>query len=147
MAQATRMRCIGRRHARARRRPGPAIALIVLVVCASLAVAAPEAFSYAEFRTPGEAAYCGRGDGADITLLCWTPNDGFTVTMGVRERPRKSYLQDNRGYVENQARILGFGRAWRGGSFVCRSRASGLTCTNRRGHGWWLGRYVGYRLF
>jgi hypothetical protein len=33
------------------------------------------------------------------------------------------------------------------GRFVCNSRSSGLTCQNARGHGWWLGRYVGYRVF
>lgn len=138
---------VGARHARSRGGSGSRLALVAVAVCALLAITAPAAFSYAEFRTPGEAAYCGRGDGADIRLVCWTPNDGFTVTMGVRAKPRKMYLQGNRGYVQNQARVLRFGRTWRGGSFVCRSRSSGLTCTNRRGHGWWLGRYVGYRLF
>jgi hypothetical protein len=31
--------------------------------------------------------------------------------------------------------------------FRCVSRRTGLTCTNARGHGWWIGRYHGYRLF
>lgn len=114
--------------------------LATLVVCAS-------AQAYAEFRTPGEAAYCGRDDGRTAALVCWTPNDGFTVVMGVRGRPRKSYSGANRGYVENGAPLLRFGQVWRGGSFVCRSRSTGLRCVNRRGHGWWIGRYVGYRLF
>lgn len=100
------------------------------------------------FRTPGEAAYCTWGlVGPPSQFVCWTPNDGFTVSMGLRGTPRKSYVRGNRGLVQNQARLLYFGRTWRGGSFVCRSRSTGLTCRNRRGHGWWLGRYVGYKIF
>jgi hypothetical protein len=123
-----------------------AVLLLVMVSGAALITAAP-AQSYAEFRTPGEAAYCGRDEYRGTNLICWTPNDGFTVTMTLRESPGKTYRRGNRGFVQNLAPVLRFGRTWRGGSFVCRSRTTGLTCVNRRGHGWWLGRYVGYRLF
>lgn len=123
---------------------GLAVAAGALLV--SLVAVAP-AWSYAEFRTPGEAAYCGRDEFTGSHLICWTPNDGFTVSMGLRGTPRKSYVRGNRGFVQNQARLLYFGQTWRGGSFVCRSRSTGLTCRNRRGHGWWLGRYVGYKIF
>ena len=120
------------------------VAAVLLLI--SLFAATP-AWSYAEFRTAGEAAYCGRDEYTGSRLICWTPNDGFTVSMGLRGTPRKSYVRGNRGLVQNQARLLYFGRTWRGGSFVCRSRSTGLTCRNRRGHGWWLGRYVGYKIF
>lgn len=106
------------------------------------------AHGYAAFRTPSEAAYCGLSEGEPpVTLTCWTPNDGFTTWMTVRGRSHKAYHADNRGLTQNLAPVLRFGKTWRAGSYVCRSRKTGLTCTNRRGHGWRLGRYVGYRLF
>ena len=117
---------------------------LIVVVGAFLALAPPVvAQEGAVFRTPGEAAYCNDYSG----LICWTPNDGFTVHMTKRGRAHKSYRKDHRGYVDNLAPVLRFGQKKRLGGFVCKSRASGLTCTNRRGHGWRLGRYVGYRLF
>lgn len=112
----------------------------VLLASASPAVAQEGAV----FRTPGEAAYCNDYSG---DLICWTPNDGFTVDMTKRGRPHKSYRKDHIGYVDNRAPVLRCGKTKRLSSFVCKSRSSGLTCTNLRGHGWRLGRYVGYRLF
>ena len=53
-------------------------------------------------------------------------------------------------------RLLRFGQQWSFGpdasgvgpiNYRCWSRRTGLTCRNRQGHGWWLGRYRGYRLF
>ncbi len=41
---------------------------------------------------------------------------------------------------------LGYGRTWRHGGYTCRSRLTGLTCTNRTGHGLFLSR-VSYRTF
>jgi hypothetical protein len=119
--------------------------LLLTAILGSLATA-PSALAQegAVFRTPGEAAYCNDFSGE---LICWTPNDGFTVHMTVRGRPFKSYRKDHRGYVDNSAPVLRFGRTQRLGGFVCTSRSTGLNCTNRRGHGWHLGRYVGYRLY
>lgn len=114
---------------------------------AVLALMPGAASGYAAFRTPGEAAYCGTSEAPPVRLVCWTPNDGFTVTMSRRSHPRKAYIPANRGHVENLARVLRFGWAWRQEPFVCTSRSNGLTCVNARGHGWWLGRYIGYRLF
>ena len=97
-----------------------------------------------QFKTPNGAAYClARHDQA----YCWTPNDGFTVTMGARDRPTKGYLEFNRGSYPRGYPTLRYGWTWREGRMRCTSRRSGLTCTNASGHGWWLGRYVGYRLF
>ena len=59
----------------------------------------------------------------------------------------KRYEPDLKGFHDVVGVRLSFGETWRSGGFRCTSRRSGLTCTNRRGHGWWLGRYVGYRLF
>jgi len=41
---------------------------------------------------------------------------------------------------------LGYGRSWRRGGYTCRSRLTGLTCTNRAGHGLFLSR-ASYRTF
>jgi hypothetical protein len=63
------------------------------------------------------------------------------------------------GYVSEWARRFGqlkFGADWtccfdrRGfgaAYYTCMSRSNGLTCKNRSGHGWWLGRFKGYRIF
>jgi len=37
----------------------------------------------------------------------------------------------------------GFGTLY----YSCSSRTNGLTCNNQAGHGWWLGRFKGYRIF
>lgn len=39
-----------------------------------------------------------------------------------------------------RARVLAYGRTWRGGGIACTSRRTGLTCRNRRGHGFFLSR-------
>jgi hypothetical protein len=114
-----------------------------------VALALPAAASAAAaFRTPGRAAYCGLTEGeGPAALICWTPNDGFSIGMGVRGRPTHSYNALDRGYYEDAASVLRFGQAWNIFAYRCTSRATGLTCTNRGGHGWWLGRYKGYRIF
>ena len=127
------------------------------------AVAARE--PYATFYTPGKTALC--SEVADITgdnpnfvpyLYCWTLNDGLKASR----RPRASTLKAYKWHYELGGRLLGFGRSWwmnrkgaigwdRGGVgdvlIRCGNRTPGLTCTNRAGHGFWLGRYRGYRLF
>jgi hypothetical protein len=35
---------------------------------------------------------------------------------------------------------VAYGRTWQGGAWTCRSRRTGLTCTNRGGHGLFLAR-------
>lgn len=124
------------------------------------------------FRTPDKAAYCyiaATLESANPVLGCWTPNDGFTVTIAHDASPPKAqarYLQRNRGRKPGGYDILRFGQTYRwrcddvGRSFAetcsadaartvfrCTSRSTGLTCTNRAGHGFHLGRFIGYRLF
>ena len=71
-----------------------------------------------------------------------------------------------KGHTPPRYRVLGFGERfrWRCLSvtesfaedcsphrgttvFICTSRRTGLTCSNRDRHGFWLGRYRGYRVF
>ena len=44
------------------------------------------------------------------------------------------------------ARVLRYGTTWRRGGIVCRSRRTGLRCSNRSGHGFTLAR-AGWRTF
>jgi len=125
-----------------------ALALLSALAAGALVASPASAGDGAVFRTPGEAAYCTFAlTYPPLQVVCWTPNDGFTVQMTMSGRPHKYYEPWNRGHLENSAPVLRFGQEKRLGSVVCRSRSKGLTCTNRRGHGWYLGRYVGYRLF
>lgn len=126
-----------------------AMALVAgLLALAPASSLAREPGQPALFATPGEAAYCIWGlVGPPSQFVCWTPNDGFTVQMTTRGRPRKYYDRFARGDIDRHAPILRFGQKRRFGGIVCSSRSTGLTCTNRRRHGWHLGRYVGYRLF
>jgi hypothetical protein len=107
-------------------------------------VAPAPASAAADFRTPNKAAYCRIAHGGAV-LVCWTPNDGFTVRMGRRRRPSTAYVLGHQGFQPRVRRVLRFGDRWRRSGFRCASRRSGLTCRNRAGHGWWLGRRFGYR--
>jgi hypothetical protein len=107
----------------------------------------------ADFYTPGVAAACyGGGNDGQFVLHCWTPNDGFSLYLWPRRRAEKPrYDRALRGawQVARDGYLLHFGSSWtnRSGDFRCWSRRTGLTCKNRVGHGWWLGRYRGYRIF
>jgi hypothetical protein len=122
------------------------------------------------FHTPGQLAYCYLRGPFEYErafppyLTCWTPKNGYTATMTARGRPTRStqttkYPKGYRGYRPFAIRALRFGQRWwgvtwgregvgRGGSkvnFRCTSHSTGLTCKNRAGHGFWLGRPSGYR--
>jgi hypothetical protein len=119
---------------------------VFMVTALALALpSAARAQADATFGTPGDAVYCNYYG----PLYCWTPNDGFSVYTTAYGRVKKRYARENHDYVDNRAPLLRFGYRWRDGRgrFSCVSRSTGLTCRNARGHGWWLGRYVGYRTF
>ena len=123
--------------------------LAVVAIFAAAALALPTlAQASAAFRTHGRAAYCGLTEGeGPAALVCWTPNDGFEIGMGPRNRPTHDYNPNDKGFYEDSATVLRFGRTWSMLGYRCTSRSTGLTCMNRAGHGWWLGRYHGYRVF
>ena len=123
-----------------------AVVLLCALVAASLATAS---VGMATFRTPGKAAYCGVSEGEPpLGLICWRRADGLTLSMTRAGLPRKRLSALNRGYHAAEGQILLFGKVWQlPGYWRCVSRATGLTCTNQSGHGWWLGRVRGSRLF
>lgn len=129
------------------------------------------------FGTPGTAAYCYTDYAGPINdnakLFCWTPNDGWWASIGSYGRRARTGTYDTfpriahgmtklKGYAP-RARLLRFGQRWslrcsdpgdfktcRGSgmtAFTCTSARTGLTCRNAAGHGFWIGRYRGYRLF
>jgi hypothetical protein len=145
--------------------------LVVFAVAFPLAGSASAKEPYfANFHTPGKAAYCqvvpditGGDAGPWVPPLeCWTPNDGFSVRLtAYGGRPKSGYWNYNRG-LYSRSRLLGSGQSWWSNSeskegfgtsprgiihFRCSSRASGLTCRNGTGHGFWFGRFRGYRIF
>jgi hypothetical protein len=88
--------------------------VLTRIAAVALALAFPAtAIAVADFKTPRGAAYCGISHGEPpFHLTCWTPNDGFTVYMGARGRPRKTYDRANRGYYDAVGRTLRFGQRW-----------------------------------
>jgi hypothetical protein len=124
------------------------------------------------FKTPGNAAYCYLALSLapeNPMLACWTPNDGFVASINhdtTRGYAGYGSARIFRAYTPPRYQVLGFGKSfnWRCRSvdasfaegcsptrgtivFSCASRRTGLTCTNRDGHGFWLGRYRGYRVY
>jgi hypothetical protein len=89
------------------------------------------------------------------SFTCVTPNDGFYVRMvGLyKARPTitKGYRASFKGMgVDATEELLRFGSTWDPfgiGILSCVSRSTGLTCRHDSGHGWWLGRFRGYRIF
>jgi hypothetical protein len=126
-----------------------ALFVVVILLAVAAGAASSTALGVADFATPGRAAYCGTSHGEPpYSLICWTPNDGFTVSMYRFGGASKEYYRPNKGYHDVVGRILRFGQWWSvRGYWTCVSRQTGLTCKNSAGHGWWLGRYRGYRIF
>jgi len=124
------------------------------------------------FVTPGNAAYCYLGQNMapeNPILGCWTPNDGFQASVAY-DTNRGSAGYGARGIFKDHMprgyKVLRFGKTFRWRcqdidasfatgcsphrgttAFTCVSRRTGLTCRNRDGQGFWLGRFRGYRVF
>jgi hypothetical protein len=96
-------------------------------------------------QDPGEdfpATFCTSGS---AELYCWTPNDGFTLSLPRDGSPSRVRADDgaNRGFAPSEYPELPLGRTAVLGSFSCTNSRSGLTCRNPAGHGWSLPRYRG----
>ena len=118
---------------------------------AGVAATVARASAFSAFHTPAWSVQCYVvGQEAPPVLICSRPRDGFSVSMDEEGRVERGFNPKDVGYHDYFAarRLLGFGRYWKfGARFGCVSRSTGLTCWNRAGHGWWLGRPRGYRLF
>ena len=129
----------------------------------------PGSHSFPTFFTPGKLALCKLDSNIagvkpfTAYLNCWRPSDGFTVTLGPRKRPLFGPLRANKGLESFTMKrwLLPYGARWWGNRagehgrgpgrvgvlYRCTSRSKGLTCRNTSGHGFWLGRIRGHRVF
>jgi hypothetical protein len=97
-------------------------------------------------------------------LTCSGTQNPVTALLEARGRPRvwdRPFSLNGFGWFYGPPLLLHFGETWwgdrRGDSgtgrrssrvlFRCASRESGLTCRSRSGHGFWLGRIRGHRVF
>jgi hypothetical protein len=134
---------------------------------AAPASAAPASRIQIDFYTPGNAVMCWE-DYHEIQLQCFTPNDDFSIFMFPTgrvpkhgaEHPFSGAPAKNPVYRQwklkdfnlNTGALLQFGHRWTEwqalkNQYSCLSQKTGLICKNRSGHGWWLGRYKGFRIF
>jgi hypothetical protein len=92
------------------------------------------------FHTPAWAVQCYVvGEEAPPVLICSQPRDGSYVSMSGSGRVQRGVDARDKNYRDPFAarRLLGFDRYWKFRSrFGCASRARGLICRNRAGHGW-----------
>jgi hypothetical protein len=100
------------------------------------------------FRLPGRTLYCEIVQYKPTSLDCWRSTDGRNIGILPTGRALVNPDTNNRGNHQDRAPVLQFGQTWhRGTTYRCTSRRLGVTCTNGSHHGFWLGRYHGYRLF
>ena len=64
--------------------------------------------------------------------------DWTGISLGVTGRARPTCAGDTA--YDRRTRILAYGATWRRAGITCRSRRTGLRCTNRSGHGFVLAR-------
>ena len=132
--------------------------MALLIAATSLAFPATAlAALEVDFRTPSRGAYCdyvprgeiieGGIENPRVSFLCWTPNDGFVVNTHATGRVSKGYATQRLRAFWPVEQVLDFGERWAMPGIRCVSRRSGLTCRNDAGHGFWLGRFRGYRVF
>lgn len=162
---------------RARLRLGAALALAGLVTVPAMATGPlptrpSDVIAMRFFVTPGKAAYCYLGFNMapeNPILGCWTPNDGFDASVAYDTTRGYAGYGDReifKGHTPSGYKVLRFGKTFRWRCldvdasfatdcsphrgtvvFTCTSRRTGLTCRNRDGQGFWLGRYRGHRVF
>ena len=130
-------------------------------------LSAPAASAITEFRTPERTIYCGVVEAHESPewfvppLTCWRPRNGFTVFLRARHAGRGEWNPRNRGadlfardvlghddwyWATRSQSGLGY-RARERVAYRCFNRRTGLTCTNRLGHGFWLGTRSGVHFF
>jgi Family of unknown function (DUF6636) len=127
---------------------------LVLIGMAALIFAAPAlALNAKTFRTPSKNIACayypvsitGRAVFRCDLLSGLKPRparhcdvDWTGASMGPRGKAGPTCAGDT--VYERRAPILAYGRTWSYGGISCTSRATGLTCRNRDGHGFFLSR-------
>jgi hypothetical protein len=132
------------------------LSVVVLAGVAALPASAQDASTLVSFRTPSKNIYClyNSADSSTPAFLrcdirshlkpaparhaCVEGVYGESVGMTKTAAAHVLCISDTT-YNPN-ARVLAYGTSWSRDGFRCSSRASGLTCTNSRGHGFFLSR-------
>ena len=133
------------------------VALVCSIAVFAGATGVADAASGADpFRTPSGNIYCAyeHYSFAPVDLRC-------EIRSGVKPLPPRpqtcgdadwgggyAMRPTGRAHVlcitdtiyDPRAKVVGYGTIWRGGGFTCSSRTTGLRCTNRSGHGFFLSR-------
>ena len=139
------------------------LTLLLALGLAGLAVAvtpAAASISLTSFRTPSKNIYCAwdHSSGSPQLLRC----DVLHLThqapkprscqfdagsaFGMNPTGRASALCVSDSVFNPRAKVLAYGKTRKFGPFKCSSKTSGLRCSNRSGHGFFLNRDR-YKLF
>jgi hypothetical protein len=114
---------------------------VVLIAMCAAAIVPASANADVFFKTPSDNIVCQTSRGA---LQCSVLSDrrGPNLPVYFLRRRGKPYVQTVTGDPAFTVPVLGYGRSKRllGGVVRCTSRKAGLTCRNRRGHGYFLSR-------
>jgi len=117
--------------------------------------------AYIDFRMPSNNVFC-------AYISSTSPRYTYLrcdIMSGLKPRPsNKGCVEGSRGVsadinvygratypcssdtvYNTHARKLAYGTTWRHGGFVCTSQMSGLRCTNKSAHGFFLSRQHSYR--
>jgi hypothetical protein len=139
-----------------------AAVLFALAVAGALFASEATAISVIKtFRTPSGnigCVYASGQPGAGTSLRC-------DIRSGLKPKPARpkgcdldygdSYELPKTGRtivvchgdtaIDPHAHVLAYGKTWRYGGFTCTSKSTGLRCTNRGGHGFFMSRAHSYR--
>lgn len=127
---------------------------VLLIVPVALAVAAPAQAKITGFQTPSKRIGCAVIDQGkrwdlrcDVTGATNTPppkpvscefDYGFSFGLTATGKGRRLCVSDTP--LSPSFKVLAYGKTYKRGPFACKSRQSGLRCTNKRGHGFELAR-------
>jgi hypothetical protein len=127
------------------------LTLALALLVPAVAGAAGEVGKYTDFRTPSGNIGCGYSDGqrylrCDILHSSDMPprprscDLDYGYAYGLKRKGRTTILCAGDTVVRQDAPVLRYGRTKRLGPFKCTSRRTGLTCSNRSHHGFFLSR-------
>ena len=132
------------------------VQMLLGLTALALAVASPSAMAEEfYFKTPSDNIHCGYDDNdgkayvrCDIRSYTPTtrkrPGDceqdwGFAFAIGAKDK-RGSILCAGDTVINPQAEALAYGTSWKRKGIACEIAETGVTCANRRGHGFFVSR-------
>jgi hypothetical protein len=132
------------------------LAVATVVAVTALPASAHSGFTLYSFRTPSKNIYC-LYNSADSTTPAFLRCDirshlrpaprphscvegAYGESVGMTKTSAAHVLCISDSVYDAKARVLAYGMRWSRDGFRCTSRAVGLTCTNARGHGFFLSR-------